>query len=390
MTPRLLEGIRIIESANVITGPFAGMMLAHLGAEVIKVEPPNGDSFRNWDPKKKSVTPTFDVYNRGKRSIALDLKKSEGREVFKQLAKSADVVIENSRPGAMERLGLGWEVLREINPGLVYCFITGLGSWGPESNQPTFDAVAQALSGLWSQFTDLNSPEPVGPPMADQLTGLYAAFAILAGVESSRRTGIGTKLEVSMLASCIAFQGSNLATFLSDGVVSSRRTRAEMSQSYALIASDGLPFAIHLSSPQKFWEGLCRSIGQPELIDDQRFVGKSDRIKNYDELLGILQQAATTDSRASWLERLRANDVPCAPILDVSEAIDHPQVRALGIIGYPSQGKPWVKAPIASDGEYLGAGIPAPLLSADADQILADIGLSEEEIAELRAKSVVC
>ncbi|MCL5077572.1 MAG: CoA transferase, partial [Actinobacteria bacterium] len=191
-------------------------------------------------------------------------------------------------------------------------------------------------------------------------------------------------------ASCIAFQGSNLATFLSDGVVSSRRTRAEMSQSYALIASDGLPFAIHLSSPQKFWEGLCRSIGQPELIDDPRFVGKSDRIKNYDELLGILQQAATTDSRASWLERLRANDVPCAPILDVSEAIDHPQVRALGIIGYPSEGKPWVKAPIASDGEYLGAGIPAPLLSADADQILADIGLSEEEIAELRAKSVVC
>lgn len=389
MTPRLLEGIRIIESANVITGPFAGMMLAHLGADVIKVEAPSGDSFRSWDPQKKTITPTFDVYNRGKRSIALDLKKPEGQEIFKQLAKSADVVIENSRPGAAERLGLGWETLREVNPGLVYCFITGLGSWGPESNQPTFDAVAQALSGLWSQFTDLDSPEPVGPPMADQLTGLYAAFAILAGVESSRRSGRGVKLEVSMLAACIAFQGSNLATFLSDGVAPSRRSRAEMSQSYALKGSDGLPFAIHLSTPQKFWDGLCRAIDQPELISDPRFVSKGDRVRNYDALLAILQQVAGIDTRESWLEKLRANDVPCAPILNVKEALDYPQVKALGIVASPSGGKRWVKAPIALDGEYLGAATPAPLLSADADEVLGEIGISMEQIAELRNKLII-
>lgn len=389
MPPGLLEGIRIIESANVITGPFAGMLLAHLGADVIKVEGPSGDPFRNWDPEKREISPSFDVYNRGKKSISLDLKTSEGSGIFKRLVKTADVVIENSRPGAMERLGLGWEDLKAINPKLVYCSITGLGSWGPESNQPTFDAVAQALSGLWSQYTDLSNPEPVGPPMADQLTGLYAAFAILAGVESTRRSGAGTKLEVSMLASCVAFQGSNLASFLDSGLVSTKSTRAEMSQSYALLGSDGLPFAVHLSSPQKFWEGLCRVVGRPELISDGRFSTKAARVANYYQLKEILQEAASVHARDWWLEELRKNDVPSAPILNVKEALDHPQVEALGIIGTNGDGKRWLKSPVAVSGEYMGATDPAPLLSADCDRILDGLNLSSEEISDLRNRSVI-
>lgn len=387
--PRLLEGITVIESANVITGPFAGMLLAHLGANVVKVEAPGGgDPFRHWDSARRTMSPSFAAYNRGKRSIVLDLKRSQGQEIYRRLSASADVVIENSRPGVMDKLGLGWEAVHSSNPSLVYCYISGLGSWGPDSGRPTYDAVAQALSGLWSQFTDLEAPEPVGPPMADQLTGLYAAYAILAGIEHSRRTGVGTKLEVSMLGSCIAFQGSNLATFLAEGIVPTKRTRAKSSQSYALLASDGLPFAIHLSSPQKFWESLCRVIDHNELLNDSRFSSRRSRVEHYDELCGIIQEAVRSQSRAWWLDRLRECDVPAAPILNIEEAVAHPQVQALGIIESTGEEDAWVRAPIAVEGHYLGADAPAPMLSANADEILAEIGILPEEIAELRRSLV--
>lgn len=387
--PRLLEGIKVIESASVISGPFAGGLLSNLGADVIKVEAPGGDPFRNWDPENKTLSPSFEAYNSGKRSMVLDLKKAEGKAVFRRLVESAHVIIENSRPGTMDRLGLGWDDLSQRNPSLVYCYISGLGSWGPLSSQPTYDAVAQALSGLWSQFTDLSAPEPVGPPMADQLTGLYAAFAILAAIESSRRTGIGTKLEVSMLAACIAFQGSNLASFLADGNVPLKRTRAEMSQSYALTASDGLPFAVHLSTPQKFWEGLCQVIGKPELVTDPNFSSKKARVKNYEALHQILQQAAQDHERQWWIDNLRSHDVPSAPILNLQEAVRHPQVEALGIINALQDAGPRVNAPIAIDGQYLGAEKSAPLLSADTDDILAEIGVLPDAIAQLRSNSVI-
>ncbi|TAN26553.1 MAG: CoA transferase [Actinomycetota bacterium] len=387
--PKLLEGIKVIESASVISGPFAGGLLSHMGADVIKVEAPGGDRFRGWDPAKKAVTPSFEVYNSGKRSIVLDLKKDAGKAVFKRLVESADAMIENSRPGAMDRLGLGWDELKRHNPSLVYCYVSGLGSWGPLSSQPTYDAVAQAMSGLWSQFTDMSAPEPVGPAMADQLTGLYAAFAILAGIQNSRRTGTGTKLEISMLAACVAFQGSNLASFLYEGEPVSKRTRAEMSQSYALVSRDGLPFAIHLSTPQKFWEGLCQVIGKPELISDPRFSSKRERVKNYELLRQILQEAASGQEREWWLENLRAHDVPSAPILTLQEAVVHPQVKALGIIDMSAAGGPRINSPIAVERKHLGAKSPAPLLAANTEDILAEIGITTGEIAQLRNDRVI-
>lgn len=240
-----------------------------------------------------------------------------------------------------------------------------------------------------SQFTDLSAPEPVGPPMADQLTGLYAAFAILAAIENSRRTGTGTKLEVSMLAACVAFQGSNLASFLADGIIPLKQTRAEMSQSYALAASDGLPFAVHLSTPQKFWEGLCRVIGKPELITDPRFSSKKVRVKNYEVLYQILQEAAVTHERQWWIDNLQSHDVPSAPILNLQEAVEHPQVKALNIIDSVQGGGACVKTPIAIDGQYIGSETSAPLLSADTDDILAEIGVLPVEIARLRSNSVI-
>ena len=388
----LLKGVKIIENANVITGPFAGGLLAHLGADVIKVEPPGGgDQYREWGTETRgTVRASFGAYNRGKRSIVLDLKQLEGRDMFRRLCASADVVIENSRPGVMDTLGVGWEVLRRDNPALVYCFITGLGSWGPESQRPTYDGIAQALSGLWSQFIDLAAPEPLGPHLADQATGLYAAFAILAGLEHSRRTGEGTKLEVSMLASCIAFLGSNLALFLSDGEVPTKNWRARRSQVYSFVASDGHPLTVQISGLQKFWEALCRAIESPELVNDPRFSTNMSRIANYEELRKILAARFSCHPRVWWERRLREYDVPAAPILSLDEVVAHPQVKALGIIE-PADGDSgsWARAPIAIEGHYLGAETCPPLLSEDADLILSEIGISLEEIAQLRKKSVI-
>ena len=388
----LLKGVRIIENANVITGPFAGGLLAHLGADVIKVEPPGGgDQYREWGTETQGkVRASFAAYNRGKRSIVVDLKQPEGRDVYLRLCASADAVIENSRPGVMDSLKVGWDVLCRENPSLVYCFITGLGSWGPESRRPTYDGIAQALSGVWSQFIDLSAPEPLGPHLADQATGLYATFAILAGLEHSRRTGEGMKLEVSMLASSIAFLGSNLSLFLSDGEVPTKNWRARRSQVYAFIASDGRPLTVQISGLQKFWEALCRAIDSPELVDDPRFSSNMSRIANYEELRKILAASFSRQTRAWWENRLRECDVPAAPILSLDEVVVHPQVQALGIIEPANESNAsWARAPIAIDGHYLGAETPPPLLSEDADLILSEMGISQEEIAELRKKSVI-
>jgi formyl-CoA transferase len=389
----MLEGIRVLELATVITGPYAGMLLADLGAEVIKVEPPTGDGFRGWDGSAAtSVRPAFAAYNRGKRSVALDLKQEDGRRLFTALVAGADAVVENFRPGVADRLGVGFHDLCAVNERIVYCSITGMGVEGPERDRPTYDAVAQGISGLWSQFTDLIHPEPVGPPMADQLTGMYAALAILAGVTEARRTGTGRHLEVSMLAACVAFQGLGVATFKDTGIAPTKTTRARTSQSYAFTAGDDRPFTVHLSTPQKFWEGLCQAVDRPELVQDPRFATKSDRIRNYDQLRAELARCFATAPRADWLDRLAAFDVPAAPILQIPEMTEHPQVLASGIIDRADAGRHSVapvRSPVRVAGEHAVAGLPAPELSEHADVVLAGIGIDRAEVTRLRAARVI-
>ena len=392
-TGGMLAGIRVLELATVITGPYAGMLLADLGAEVVKVEAPTGDGFRKWDGSGKgAVRPAFAAYNRGKRSIAVNLKSDEGRRIVRELAREADAVVENFRPGVADRLGIGYDDLRAVNPRLVFCSITGLGSVGPDRDRPTYDAVAQAMSGLWSQLSDLADPEPVGPPFADQLTGMYAALGILAAVTEARRTGVGSRLEVSMLGSCVAFQGLAVATHADTGEVPLKTTRARSSQSYAFVAADGLPFAVHLSTPQKFWEGLCNALGRPELVADPRFASKSDRITRYDELHAELARTFASESRDTWLRRLTEDDVPAAPILDIGEAVANPQVVASGIVGHeadPRLAAAPVRSPVRVDDLHVASTLPAPELSEHAETILARVGIGPEEAARLRAAGVV-
>lgn len=391
-TVALLEGVLVVESAAVITGPLAGMMLADLGARVVKVEPLGGDQFRQWVGAEESVQPSFAAFNRGKQSMAVDLKTAGGQDVLRRLAGQADIFIENFRPGAMERLGIGSQSLMSINPRLIYCHITGMGSTGPDRDLPTYDAVAQALSGLWSQFTDLQQPEPVGPPTSDQLTALYAVIGVLAALRHKMETGAGKFIEVNMLASSLAFQSQSVSALQHGAETPTKSSRARRSQTYAFVTLDDLPVAVHLSTPSKFWEGLCRATKRPDLINDPRFNTKAKRISHYDDLHGIFRDIFSTRNRGEWLTRLRTEDVPCAPILDVREALLSPQVVESELIeGPPSETEygGLVRSPIRMGGRYLSSGLKAPHLGHDTRIVLRELGYEEAEVEQLYSRDAV-
>jgi len=283
MSRGALDGITILEFANYVSGPFAGMLLADLGATVIKLEHPGaGDPFRGWG--KVDYSPTFGAINRNKKSVTIDLKTAAGRSMVQSLAASADVVIENFRPGTMDRLGLGYDTLSKHNPRLIYCSITGFGAEGPYRDRPGYDTVGQAVSGLLSLLTERSAPRPMGISLSDHLAGTFACYGILAALVARNATGKGQKVETSLIEATLSFIGENAANFFEDGEVPSRATRTKRAQVFAFTAGDGLPFVIHLSSPPKFWTGLLRVVERPELDRDERFKSRAARMKNYDAL----------------------------------------------------------------------------------------------------------
>ena len=259
MSPGALDGIKIFEFASYVSGPYAGMLLSDLGAEVVKVETPDGgDPFRMWG--KTDYNGTFGSMNRNKKSVTLDLKTEAGRAAARKLTLGADVVIENMRAGAMERFGLGYEALAADNPRLVYCSITGFGSQGPYRERPGYDTVGQAVSGLLSVLTDRKAPQPMGVSLSDHLAGAFAAYGVLAALMARATTGRGQKVETSLLQATLSFLGENAATFFEDGNVPSRQSRCRRAQVFTFTAGDGLPFVVHLSSPEKFWRGMLIAI----------------------------------------------------------------------------------------------------------------------------------
>src|SRR5262245_19890725 len=328
MTSGALGGIRILEFASYVSGPFAGMLLSDLGAEVIKIESPEGgDPFRNWG--KQDYNGTFGSMNRNKKSVTLDLKTADGQQAAHTLARTADVVIENFRAGAMDRLGLGYDALSVENPRLIYCSITGFGSEGPYRSRPGYDTVGQAVSGLLAVLTDRNAPQPMGVSLSDHLAGTFAAYGVLAALMARTTSGRGQKVETSLLQATLAFLGENAATFFEDGRIPSRATRCQRAQVFAFTAGDGLPFVVHLSSPEKFWRGLLAVTGRAALATDQRFSTREMRVKNYDALCAELAAAFRAQPRAEWLTLLEAADVPSGPINTIDEVFADPQVVAL-------------------------------------------------------------
>jgi crotonobetainyl-CoA:carnitine CoA-transferase CaiB-like acyl-CoA transferase len=387
---KVLEGVRVIELSTIITAPLAGLMLADLGADVLKVEPPGGDPFRYF--RGESYSPNFIAFNRGKKSMALDLRTEAGREVLLKLAARADIVLENYRAGVMERLGVGWDVLHAANPRLIHCSITGFGTSGPYSARPSYDNVALALSGMASLMLDPEAPQVCGPTITDNASGMYAAYGILGALYERERTGRGRRVEVNMLEAAISFIPDPFASYTRMGVDNKPLTRVANSHSFAWRCSDGKMQAVQLSSLPKFWQGCCTAFERPELIDDARFKTRDLRIKNYVELTKLLGETIATKPRAHWMAALEANDVPFAPVHKIDEVYDDPQVRHMGTFykqRHPAEGEiTAIHRPVLIDGAR-DETTPPPSLGEHTDATLTELGYSREEIARLRADAVV-
>ncbi len=336
-----LQGVRVLETASFITGPYAGQLLADLGADVVKIEDPHGgDPFRSWG--ESLYSPHFIAHNRSKRSVTLDLKQAESLAAFDRLADTADVLIENFRPGVADRLGIGYERIKAFNPRIIYCSISGMGQTGPYSKRPSYDTVGQGLSGLLSLLLDPAHPRPVGPAFSDSLTGLFAAYAILGALHARSRTGEGQRVDMSMLEATLSFLVEPFTRYFCTGEVPDSFTRPKQAQVYAFTCADGRAVAIHLSSPQKFWRGLATCTGREEMIDDPRFSTREARIANYELIHQAFEPVFLQKPRDEWLGILEAADVPFTPIYTLDQVLEDPQVRHLDMVQtaeHPAEGE---------------------------------------------------
>ncbi|MGH3504040.1 MAG: CaiB/BaiF CoA transferase family protein [Nocardioidaceae bacterium] len=386
-----LDGVRVIELASYVTGPYAGVLLAELGADVIKVEERlHGDPFRGWGAG--GYSPTFRSVNRGKRSVGMNLRTDAGRAALLTMVERADVLIENFRPGVAERLGVGYETVRGRNPRLIYCSISGFGSSGPYRDRPGYDTVGQAVSGLLSLLTDLDHPQVMGISLSDHLTGLFACYGILGGLVGRHTTGRGRRIETSLLQATTTFLAENATRYFEDGAVPTRETRARIAQAYAFVAGDGLPFVVHLSSPVKFWKGLTEAVGRPDLRDDSRFVDRQARIAHYVELEAILADCFRGAPRADWLRRLEAADVPAGPINRLDEVFADPGVAELGLVHdvqHPRAGSTRVLGGAVDVEGHDESATPPPLLGEHTEQVLRELGHDQAAIERLRRDEVI-
>jgi CoA:oxalate CoA-transferase len=397
----LLDGIRVLDLTNVLAGPFGAYQLALLGAEVIKVESPGaGDLARQLgaDPalNKALMGASFLAQNAGKRSVTINLKSAAGKDVFRRLARTADVVIENFRPGVMERLGLGYHALRELEPGLVYCAISGFGQDGPLRDNPAYDQIVQGLSGVMSVTGDAASaPLRVGYPVADTIGGLTAAFAIAAALVRRGRSGEGECIDVSMLEATLVTMGWQVSNWLIAGLRPQPLGNENMTAAPSgLFATGAGPLNIAANQQQQF-EDLVRLIGRPELAADPRFADREDRKRNRFALKAEIEAALAAKSAREWSALFNAQGVPAGEVLDIPDVLEHPQVTERELVK-TFAGAPGVEKPVAvvRSGFRLKSGDPAPAspppaLGADTGDVLASLGFTEEEIAGLRRSRAI-
>lgn len=398
---QLLESVRVLDLTNVLAGPFCCYQLAQLGADVIKVEVPgSGDLARQLgadaELNKNLMGASFLAQNAGKRSVTINLKNPDGKEVFRRLVGTTDVLVENFRPGVMDRLQLGYSNLKQIKPNLVYCAISGFGQHGPLKDNPAYDQIVQGLSGVMSITGDKNSaPLRVGFPVADTIGGLTAAFAIAAVLFRRERNNQGEFIDVSMLEATLVTMGWAVSNWLIAGVVPEPLGNENMtaSPSGAFRTADGL-INIAANQQQQF-EKLCELIGRKELGADPRFVDREDRKQLRRELKAEIETALAAKPAKEWAALMNRNGVPAGEVLSIPEVLEHPQILSRKLIEkFPRA--PGVNREIAvvRSGFHLASGnpgpaTPPPALSADTETILQELGYDKKAIAKLRADGAI-
>ncbi len=398
---KLLDGVRSLDLTNVLAGPFCCYQLALLGADVIKVEVPgSGDLARQLgaDPElnRRLMGASFLAQNAGKRSVTINLKSPAGKEVFHRLVKTADVIVENFRPGVMDRLGLGYQTLRKTKANLIYCAISGFGRDGPLADNPAYDQIVQGISGVMSVTGDKQStPLRVGFPVADTIGGITAAFAITAALFRRDRSGHGEFIDVSMLEATLITMGWAVSNWLIAGVTPEPMGNENMTASPSGTFKTARGLLNIAANKQEQFETLCALIGRKELASDPRYADREDRKKRRYELKADLESALTGRTATEWSLLLNEHGVPAGEVLSIPEVLEHPQIIERGLVKH-FEAAPGTDRGIAvvRTGFRLASGdpepvSPPPLLGADTDEILKELGFDGDSIAELRAEGTV-
>ncbi|MFN0070377.1 MAG: CaiB/BaiF CoA transferase family protein [Chloroflexota bacterium] len=392
-----LQGIRVLDFSRILAGPYCTMVLADMGAEVIKIERPGtGDETRAWGPPfVGGESAYFLCVNRNKKSVVVDLSQPEGRQIIHDLASRSDVLVENFRPGAMEKLGLGYDQLRAINPRLVYCAISGFGRSGPDRDRAGVDVIVEGVGGLMSITGEPGGPPvKVGVAIIDVATALHAHGAIIAALFERERTGNGRRLDFSLLEVQIATLINIGSDYLIGGVVPQRWGSAHTSivPYQAFEASDG--YVVVGAVNESLWHRFCAAVEQPHLAHDPRFATNQLRGEHRVELLKLLQPIFHGRPRADWLDRFRSQGIPCGPINMLDEVYEDPQVQHLGIvqeIDHPSAGRiKLAGSPIRADDQQLRIRLPPPRLGEHTEAVLMhDLGYEIERIEQLAKAGVI-
>ena len=393
-----LDGVRVIDLSRIVAGPLATQILGDYGAEILKIEQPGvGDDSRGWTPPVApdgSAAYFFSV-NRNKKSVTLNLKHPRGKAILKELVRQGDVVIENFKPGTMEDLGLGYEVLSEVNPRIVYCAISGFGASGPDRERAGYDSILQGVTGLMSITGERDGPPAkAGVAVIDQITALYAHGAILAALRHRDRTGRGQKIEGSLLESGVATMMNAAIAYLVSGMVQGRWGSAhETVVPYqAFRARDG--YLIIGAGNERLWNVLCEALCAPEWAGDPRFDSNAGRVQHREELVRLIEERLRAKGRDQWIRELAAAGLPTGPINSVDQVFENPQVRHRGMvqeIEHPTSGRiRLVGIPVKFSDSPGAISLPPPLLGQHTAEVLGKLlGYTADEIDDLKREGVV-
>jgi crotonobetainyl-CoA:carnitine CoA-transferase CaiB-like acyl-CoA transferase len=406
--PRPLSHIRVLDLTRILAGPWATQNLADLGAEVIKVErPKTGDDTRSWGPpwlkdsqgKETREAAYYLSVNRGKKSITVDLSLSAGQQLVRDLAARSDVLVENYKVGDLARYGLAYDDIRQINPRVVYCSLTGFGQTGPHAQRPGYDFIFQGMGGLMSitgERDDLpgGGPQKVGIAITDVLTGMYASLAITAAIAYRQVSGVGQYIDLALFDTIVAFNANQILNYWCSGDIPKRYGNAHANiVPYEVFASADGYIILAVGNDTQF-ANFCRAAGRPELAEDPRFKTNPARVSNRAVLVPIVQEIVRTRPGREWITALEAAGVPCGPINDMREVFEHPQVQHRGMrvdIPHPTGGScPTVASPMRFSETPVDYEVPPPLLGQHTREVLGQVlGLSDAEIAALNAAGVI-